>query len=125
MGKMSFYVDCVRNCLIDNGVVFSVRGYNLENADVQVDGVGTCRRMRGFEVKSKNDLVKYVKRSGFNSVDAWWGAIEGFCAGKRKWMYMVKIKGNKVPGVIGTAIKNGKVISRTVIKYTDQEGQAK
>jgi len=30
----------------------------------------------------------------------------------------------RVPGVIGTAIKNGKVISRTVLKYTGEE-QAK
>jgi len=119
MGKMSFLVDCVKDCLIDNGVVFSVRSYNLENADVQVDGVGMCRRMRGFEVTSKEQLRKYLKRSGFDSIDAWWVAIEQFCAGKRKWMYMVKVK--RVPGVIGTAIKHGKVISRTVLKYTGEE----
>jgi len=117
MGKMSFFVDCVRDCLIDNGVVFSVRSYDLANADVQVEGVGICRRMRGFEVLDKQDLRKYVKLSGFNNIDDWWIAIEKFCAGKRKWMYLVKVK--KVPGVIGTAIKHGKVISKKVLKYTE------
>ena len=114
MGRMSFVVECVKNCLEERGCVFSVRSYNLENANVEVDDIGMCRRMRGFEVKSKNDLVKYVRLSGFSNVEDWWVAIEQFCRGKRKWMYMVK----RVPGVIGTAISHGKVISRKVLKYT-------
>ena len=91
MRNMSFDVDVVRNCLIENGCVFSVRSYCLENENVKVEGVGVCRRINGFEVKSKDDLVKYVKRSGFESVDDWWNVIERVCRGKRKWMYMVKI----------------------------------
>jgi len=90
MRKMRFDVKVVKKCLVDYGVVFSVRSYCLDNEFVEVDGVGICKRIRGFEVKSKDDLVKYVKRSGFESVDEWWNVIEGFCKGKRKWMYLVK-----------------------------------
>ena len=40
------------------------------------------------EVAGKDDLGDYVKLSGFGSVDEWWRVIEGFCGGKRKWLYV-------------------------------------
>lgn len=90
MGNMRFDVKVVKDCLRNKGVVFSVRSYCLENCEVMVDGVGICRRIKGFEVECKDDIKRYVKLSGFTSVDEWWDKIEGFTKGRRKWMYMVK-----------------------------------
>ena len=92
MGKMAFDVECVKRCLTEHGKVFTVRSYCLDNANVQVEGVGTCRRIRGFEVRNKSDIAdkKFVNLSGFDSVDTWWGKICGFVGNRRKWIYLVK-----------------------------------
>jgi hypothetical protein len=90
MNKMRFDVKCVKECLKVKGKVFSVRSYCLENCEVFVEGVGICRRIRGFEVKRKEELERFVKLSGFESVDEWWNKICEFCGGKRKWVYVVK-----------------------------------
>jgi len=68
-----------------------VRGYNMATEHVEVDGVGTCLRKHVAEVRTKEDLVRSVKWSGFANVDEWWKAIESFCFGKRKWLYYVFI----------------------------------
>jgi hypothetical protein len=90
MNKMRFDVRCVKECLRVKGKVFSVRSYCLENTEVFVEGVGICRRIRGFEVKGKEELERFVKLSGFESVDDWWNKVDEFCGGKRKWVYVVK-----------------------------------
>jgi hypothetical protein len=90
MNKMRFDVKCVKECLKVKGKVFSVRSYCLENTEVLVEDVGICRRIRGFEVKRKEELERFVKLSGFNDVEEWWRKIDEFCGGKRKWMYVVK-----------------------------------
>ncbi len=90
MRKMRFDVECVKECLKKKGKVFTVRSYCLDNDNVFVDGVGWCRRIRGFEVTKKEDIRKFVKLSGFNSVDEWWDKILEFTSNKRKWIYLVK-----------------------------------
>ena len=90
MGRMRFDVTCVKQCLIANGKVFTVRSYCLPNANVYVDGVGICRRIRSFEVKQKSDLEQFVKLSGFSSVEEWWKKVCEFYGNKRKWLYLVK-----------------------------------
>ena len=93
MKKMEFKVRCVRECLLREGRVFTVRGYNMCNEYVEVDGVGRCFRKHVMEVKSKEDLrIVGYGLSGFSSVDEWWRVIESFCAGRRKWLYYVFIR---------------------------------
>ncbi len=86
MHKMRFDVKCVKECLMKNGRVFTVRswgGYGLES-NVDVDSVGRCKKIRICRVSCKEDIARYVKLSGFASVDEWWnrvlsfGAQEGF-----------------------------------------------
>jgi hypothetical protein len=67
-----------------------VRSYCLDNCGVLIEDIGVCRRIRGFEVKRKEELERFVKLSGFESVDEWWKKICEFCGGKRKWVYVVK-----------------------------------
>jgi hypothetical protein len=91
MARMRFDLDNVKDCLVEHGKVFTVRSYWLVNQDVHVEGVGMCRRIRGFEVHSKEDLKRFVKFSGFESVNDWWEAIGSFIGRKRKFMYIVKL----------------------------------
>ena len=89
--KMEFKVRCVRECLLREGRVYTVRGYDMLSEYIEVDDVGVCFRKHVIEVRSKEDLVRFVKWSGFANVDEWWKAIESFCFGKRKWLYYVLI----------------------------------
>jgi len=89
---MKFTVVCVKKCLFENGLVYSVRGYEMKDNLVFVNGVGVCRRRKIKEVKGKKDLEGFVGLSGFENVDGWWGAIESFIwrGERRKWLYEVK-----------------------------------
>jgi len=87
---MEFRVSCVRECLLTEGYVYTVRSYNMTSGWVWVEDVGRCFRKHVMEVKSKQDLARFVhKYSGFTDIDSWWRVIESFCAGKRKWLYAV------------------------------------
>ena len=87
---MNFNVDCVRNCLESNKVVFTVRSYFYSNENSEFNG----RKLKRFlikEVIDRNDLNDFVKLSGFESVDGWWDKIEMFCKFKRKYLYLVSL----------------------------------
>ncbi len=91
MVKMKFDVECVRNCLLENGRVFTVRSWQgcLEvESIVEVPNVGMCKKIRIGKIKSKNDIARYVKLSGFDNVDAWMDKINKFhaCPG---WLFLV------------------------------------
>jgi len=91
---MRFDVQCVRECLVRERRVFTVRSYLLEGWHfrlVQVPGVGKCWRELVGEIRSKDDLAEYLPFSGFTSVDDWWRKIVGFCGGRRKWLYKVTV----------------------------------
>ncbi len=94
MKEMKFEVGCVRRCLVENGVVYSVRGYEMKDGLVLVDGVGVCRRKRLGEIRGPAELESFVSLSGFESVAAWWKKIERFIwrGERRKWLYEVKWK---------------------------------
>jgi len=92
MKKMEFRLKCVRGSLLRDGRVYTVRGYDMWSEYVEVDGVGRCFRKHVIEITCKEDLLKFLRWSGFGSVDEWWAAIESFCAGKRKWLYYVFIR---------------------------------
>ena len=98
VGSMRFDVVCVKDFLVKNGFVYTVRGYKMRNMLVNVDGVGICKRARGISrngnddrIKSKEELRDWVKGSGFSSVDSWWNAIYKFCKDRDKWVYLVKV----------------------------------
>lgn len=92
MQNMKFDVENVRAYLNRNGFVFTVRGYDMENKDVYVDGVGVCERSKVAEVEHPDDLFYETPFSGFSNVDAWWDCINQFCKNKRKWLYAVRKK---------------------------------
>src|SRR3990170_1295523 len=55
MAKMRFDVKCVRDCLVNNGVVFTVRSWEGYSAlsKVAVDGIGLCTKKRLLRVTRK------------------------------------------------------------------------
>lgn len=93
MNKMEFKVSRVRECLLRHGRVYTVRAYDMGAAYVWVDGVGRCFRRQVAEVRNEGDLVKYVRYSGFDSVEEWWKVLKGFVGDRRCWLYYVFNRG--------------------------------
>jgi hypothetical protein len=95
MAKMKFDVKCVKDCLVDNGVVFTVRSWEGYSAlsKVAVDDIGLCTKKRLLRVNRKEDLTQYLSLSGFVSLDDWWAKVRAFgaCSG---WLFEVRV----IPG---------------------------
>lgn len=97
MNRMRFDVPCVKECLVKNKIVYTVRswqGYGL-TSKVEVDRVGSCTKKRVLKVSRKEDLAKYLSLSGFSSLDEWWAKIRSFgaCEG---WLFEVKVEERKL-----------------------------
>jgi hypothetical protein len=92
MNKMRFDVKCVKECLVKNKIVYTVRSWEGYNAlsKVEVDGVGPCTKKRIMRVTGKEDLAKYLSLSGFGSLEDWWAKIccFGACSG---WLFEVRL----------------------------------
>ncbi len=92
MSKMRFDVKCVKDCLVKNKIVYTVRAWEGYSAvsKVEVDGVGLCTKKRITRVTRKEDLAQYVSLSGFGSLDDWWAKICSFgaCSG---WLFEVRV----------------------------------
>ena len=100
MSNMKFDVECVRNCLVKNGIVFTVRSY-LYNSNWSKFEDKWIKRFLIKEVECKSDLRDFLKLSGFNSVDEWWEKIEMFCKDKKKYLYLVFVLGQLDSGARG------------------------
>jgi hypothetical protein len=83
--KMQFNCLNVKGYLERFGHVFTVRGYDMKDRIIKVDGVGNCTREKIMEVKRITDLSDYVTESGFLSVLSWWLQIDRFTADRRKF----------------------------------------
>ncbi len=92
MNKMRFDVKCVKECLIKNRIVYTVRSWEgyKELSKVEVDGVGLCTKKRLMRVGKKEDLIEYLSLSGFDSLNEWWAKIRSFgaCDG---WLFEVRV----------------------------------
>jgi len=81
MSKMRFDVKVVKEFLLKNGFVLTVRGYDYGvKSKALVDGVGEVDRLRLRVVSSKEDIKGFEKYSGFNNVEEWWEKISSFGA---------------------------------------------
>ena len=94
MKGMRFDVECVSDYLWDKDIVFSVRGYDYGDMGyVWVFGNGNVYVRKNLgKVVSKNQLVKFVRWSGFENVDDWWNQIRVFVKeGRDMWLYRVDL----------------------------------
>jgi hypothetical protein len=80
MKKMKFTMSNVRNFLIENESVYTVRSWNDpdEVSIVSVEGVGNCKKKRIKQISKKEDLMPYLNESGFETLDSWWDKLERF-----------------------------------------------
>lgn len=88
---MQFNVKQVRDFLDNNGLVVTVRAYDMQDGLFNVEGVGTCRRRKIGRIYKKEELEKVIEYSGFKDVDDCWIWIERFKCIK-KFVYLVKKK---------------------------------
>ncbi len=92
MNKMRFDVKCVKECLVKNKIVYTVRSWEgyKELSKVEVDGIGLCTKRRVMRVTRKDDLARYLSLSGFRCIDDWWMKICSFgaCNG---WLFEVRV----------------------------------
>lgn len=84
---MKFNVKCVRDFLLKNGFVFTVRGYNY-NSNTFMFYDNFYSRYKIKNVKCKSDLEDFFKYSGFVSLDDWWKVICLFCK-SNKYLYLI------------------------------------
>lgn len=74
------------------GKIYTVRGYSMVDAMVDVWDVGECHRIPLGMIKDKEDLVPYVDRSGFPTMDDWWNKIRDFIPDDKTPKYLYKVE---------------------------------
>ena len=83
--------------LKNSGRIYTLRGFNMQEADVNVENVGLCRRTPLGLVEDYNTLQTYVSTSGFSTLEAWIVKLRLFVSvGKPVWLYQVDVKGGDV-----------------------------
>ena len=92
MSDMQF-MPKLRDFLNQNGAIYTVRRFRCHLTRADVEGVGRCKRTLIRYISSKDQLVNYVKQSGFDSVDEWWAVIRRFIPiGTDMWLFKVVVK---------------------------------
>lgn len=83
----------LRSFLCEHGVIYTVRGYDMKPALVNVEDVGRCCRTPLGRVCELEDLKPYVKLSGFSSLRDWRAKIAEFVVpGQEVWLYRVEVE---------------------------------
>ena len=90
VSEMSFSPD-QKKFLLDNGKIYTVRKYAISDSDVKVSNIGICsRKPLGIIVQS--DLDKYVRESGFDTVEDWLHMINRLISvGNTMFLYEVTL----------------------------------
>jgi hypothetical protein len=93
MRRMKFVVRKVKECLVREGKVFSVRkwgGVSKESV-VFVEDVGVCEKRCVKRIERKEELEEFVGLSGLRSVNEWWKWCVKFGCGEGGWLWEVKV----------------------------------
>ena len=89
----------LKKFLKKEGIIYTVRGYDMVEKDVHIEGIGVCHREPLGEVRDFKDLEQYVPQSGFPSLESWVKKIRRFIqSGGRMWLYKVEVK-TRIGGV--------------------------
>jgi len=91
---MSF-IPQLKEFLLTNGIIYTVRKYKMSDAIVNVEGIGECHRIPAGTVDRKEDLIPYVEESGFETIEDWWKKIKYFIPNSwnTKYLYKVEVLG--------------------------------
>lgn len=84
----------LKQFLIDNKKIYTVRGYRLMDGIITVEGVKDRKFKRTFltEVSNSKELIPYYCFSGFSCVNNWWKKIKTFIPqpGRKKYLYLIE-----------------------------------
>ena len=89
---MKFDVPEVREFLMKNGEVYTVRSFESRDrfTVVPVNNLPDCLKEKICKIKSYKDLTRYTHLSGFKSPMEWWRKIEEMKA-TEGWLYHVSV----------------------------------
>lgn len=89
---MKFDVPEVRECLMKNKEVYTVRSFESRDrfTVVPVNNLPDCLKEKLFKIKSYKDLTRYTHLSGFKSPLEWWRKIEEMKV-TEGWLYRVSV----------------------------------
>ena len=68
----------LREFLSEHEIIYTVWGYDMKAAVVNVEGVGRCRRTPLEKICTREELSPYVHLSGFESLKDWCDKINEF-----------------------------------------------
>ncbi len=90
MPSMSFMPQ-LKEYLLKNGFIFTVRKYKMKEDTVLILDVGACHRLPIGLVKDKVDLFPYVEHSGFLTLEDWWTKVKYFIPRESDPKYLYKV----------------------------------
>ena len=67
MRFLSFLKDFLR----EKGEIYTVRKYKMDEREVEIEGVGICRRIPRGIITNRKQLEPYYTLSGFPTLEAW------------------------------------------------------
>ena len=91
MASMSF-IPQLKEFLLTNGIIYTVRKYKMSDAIVNVEGIGECHRIPVGTVDRKEFLIPYVEESGFETIEDWWKKIKYFIPNSWNTKYLYKVE---------------------------------
>lgn len=92
VNSMSFLSN-LKTFLREHGEIYTVRRYNYQTRQCDVEGVGCCNRRLIMRVSSPKDLDPYIPLSGFQTRRDWWSMIQRFVKpGDDMFLFKVVIK---------------------------------
>lgn len=72
---MQFYPE-LKEFLLKNNLIYTVRKYDMDSRLVSIDGVGVCKRIALGPIDINEELILYYKDSGFDSIESWRAKIK-------------------------------------------------
>lgn len=91
MTEMQFLPE-LKKYLIEHGIIYTVRKFNMSEGRVRVEGVGICHRKPLGEIVLQMELEGYVSQSGFASMKEWLAVIRRFVpVNVRMYLYEVSL----------------------------------
>jgi len=94
MRFLSFLKDFLR----ENGEIYTVRKYKMDEREVEIIGVGTCKRIPVGIITNREQLEPYVSKSGFSKLEDWVDRILYYIPNKddTKYLYhVVRLNGTR------------------------------
>lgn len=91
MPTMSF-IPQLKEFLLRDKIIYTVRKYKMVKAVVDIEGVGRCNRLPVLEDLSKEDLLPYLRFSGFPTLDQWWAKVRYFTPEESIPLYLYRIE---------------------------------